>query len=152
MSVIYFLIFLLACGAAAATALAFPTGVWYQALKKPNWTPPGRVFPIVWTTLYILSAFAATRIALSDAPAFGLALWSLQIALNTLWTPVFFGGHRIRMGMIVIAMLWVVMLFIVPVFWSVDVLAGILMLPYLIWISIASVLNWRILQDNPDLA
>lgn len=56
------------------------------------------------------------------------------------------------MGMIVIAMLWVVMLFIVPVFWNADVLAGILMLPYLIWISIASVLNWRILQDDPDWA
>ncbi|WBU63748.1 tryptophan-rich sensory protein TspO [Paracoccus aerodenitrificans] len=148
----YFLILLSACAAAAATGSVFLPGEWYRSLKKPSWTPPKKAFPIVWTALYVISAFAATRIALSANPAPGLALWSLQIALNTLWTPVFFGARRMGMGMIVIAVLWVVLAAIIPVFLQADLLAGLLMIPYLVWISIAAGLNWRIWRDNRDLA
>lgn len=152
MTALYFLCFLSACAAAAATGSVFLPGAWYQGLKKPDWTPPKKAFPIVWTTLYVISAIAATRIALGQNPAPGLALWSLQIALNTLWTPVFFGARRMAGGMIVIALLWIVLAITTVVFLQTDLLAGLLMIPYLGWISIAAALNWRIWRDNRDSA
>ncbi|TKW66725.1 MAG: tryptophan-rich sensory protein [Paracoccus denitrificans] len=148
----YFLCFLSACAAAAATGSAFLPGEWYQSLKKPDWTPPKKAFPIVWTTLYVASAIAATRIAISDNPAPGLALWSTQIALNTLWTPIFFGAKRMGMGMIVIAALWVVLAIATVVFLQTDLIAGLLMIPYFAWIGLAAALNWRIWRDNRDSA
>lgn len=152
MTALYFLCFLSACAAAAATGSVFLPGAWYQGLKKPDWTPPKKAFPIVWTALYVISAIAATRIALGQNPAPGLALWSLQIALNTLWTPVFFGARRMAGGMIVIALLWIVLAITTVVFLQTDLLAGLLMIPYLGWISIAAALNWRIWRDNRDSA
>ena len=148
MTAFYFLTFLSACAAAAATGSVFLPGPWYQQLKKPEWTPPKMAFPIVWTTLYIVSAIAATRIALQPDGAPGLALWSLQIALNTLWTPVFFGARRMAMGMVVIGALWVVLALCIVVFLRIDLIAGLLMIPYLVWITIAAGLNWRIWRDN----
>lgn len=152
MTALYFLCFLSACAAAAATGSVFLPGAWYQGLKKPDWTPPKKAFPIVWTALYVISAIAATRIALGPNPGPGLALWSLQIALNTLWTPVFFGARRMAGGMIVIALLWIVLAITTVVFLQTDLLAGLLMIPYLGWISIAAALNWRIWRDNRDSA
>lgn len=152
MTALYFLCFLSACAAAAATGSVFLPGAWYQSLKKPDWTPPKKAFPIVWTALYVISAIAATRIALSENPAPGLALWSLQIALNTLWTPIFFGAKRMAGGMVVIALLWLVLAATTVVFLQTDLLAGLLMIPYLGWISLASALNWRIWRDNRDSA
>lgn len=152
MTAYYFLLFLSASAAAAATGSIFLPGAWYQSLKKPSWTPPKKAFPIIWTALYVASAVAATRIALSDDPAPGLALWSLQIALNTLWTPVFFGARRMVMGMIIIAALWLVLAISCVVFLRTDLIAGLLMLPYFDWIGLASALNWRIWRDNRDSA
>ena len=152
MTALYFLCFLSACAAAAATGSVFLPGAWYQSLKKPDWTPPKKAFPIIWTALYIASAIAATRVALSDDPAPGLALWSVQIALNTLWTPVFFGAHRMATGMVVIALLWLVLAITCVVFLQTDLWAGLLMLPYFAWIGLASALNWRIWRDNRDSA
>ena len=152
MTALYFLCFLSACAAAAATGSVFLPGAWYQSLKKPDWTPPKKAFPIIWTALYVASAVAATRVALSDDPAPGLALWSVQIALNTLWTPVFFGAHRMATGMVVIALLWLVLAITCVVFLQTDLWAGLLMLPYFAWIGLASALNWRIWRDNRDSA
>ena len=152
MTAFYFLVFLSASAAAAATGSVFLPGKWYQSLKKPSWTPPKKAFPIVWTALYVISAIAATRIALGENPAPGLALWSLQIALNTLWTPVFFGARRMAMGMVVIAVLWFVLAITTVVFLQTDLLAGLLMLPYFAWIGLAAALNWRIWRDNRESA
>ena len=91
-----FAIFLGACFAAGATGALFPPGAWYSTLKKPSWTPPNWLFPVAWTTLYLCMAAAAARVAGAEGSAFAMALWALQIALNTLWTPVFFGLRRIR--------------------------------------------------------
>ena len=152
MTAFYVLAILSASAAAAATGSLFLPGAWYQSLKKPDWTPPKKAFPIIWTALYIASAIAATRVALSDDPAPGLALWSVQIALNTLWTPVFFGAHRMATGMVVIALLWLVLAITCVVFLQTDLWAGLLMLPYFAWIGLASALNWRIWRDNRDSA
>jgi translocator protein len=145
-------IYLAACGAAAATGVIFQPGVWYDSLRRPDWTPPRWAFPVAWTLLYILIAIAAARVAGIAGNGTALALWSLQIALNTLWTPVFFGARRMGAGAIIISLLWLVVLAMVPVFWSLDLVAGLLLLPYLLWLSLAGALNVWIWRNNPDEA
>ena len=101
-----FATFLAACGAAATTGAMFKPGEWYAELKKPCWIPPRWVFPVAWTTLYLLMTLAAARVAVLPGNGQALAFWALQIALNTLWTPVFFGLHRMRAAMVVMVLLW----------------------------------------------
>lgn len=144
-----FAILLLACAAAAATGLLFPPGTWYDGLEKPDFTPPRWVFPVAWTTLYLLIAWAGARLAVLPGAAPAMALWAAQIALNTLWTPVFFGRHRLDWGMAVIGLLWVVVAWLVIAAFRLDLIAGLLLLVYLAWLTLASALNFRIWRLNP---
>lgn len=147
-----FFVFLAACGAAASTGVLFPPGDWYRRLQKPRWTPPNRAFPIVWTLLYLAMSIAAARIsALAGHEPWagpGLALWAAQIALNTLWTPVFFGLRRMAAGLVVILCLWLAVAGMTLVFWGLDPVAGLLVLPYLLWVTVAASLNASILSLN----
>ncbi len=146
---ILFLLFLAACFAAGTTGAIFPPGPWYRNLEKPGWTPPDWAFPVTWTTLYLCMSVAGARLALSDGNSVAMALWALQIALNTLWTPVFFGLKRIRAGMMVLGLLWLSVAACVVVFWQVDRISGFLFLPYLVWVSIAGALNAAVWRLNP---
>lgn len=153
MDVVLFLAFLAACVAAASTGALFAPGAWYDGLTKPWWTPPPLVFPIVWTALYLAMSYAASRIgaqaATAGAPvALALALWAVQIALNTLWTPVFFGLHRMRAGLVIIVLLWLAVAATTVQFLRLDLVAGLLMLPYLLWVTIAAALNASVLRLN----
>ena len=148
MDVTTFLIFLAATAAAAATGTIFRPGDWYEGLRRPDWAPPKWAFPLVWTTLYVLMAWAAARVAPLPAAGYALALWALQIALNTLWTPVFFGAHRMAFGMVIIAALWLVVAALMVAAFRLDLWAGLIMVPYLAWLTVAAALNWRIWQDN----
>ena len=145
-----FFTFLAACGAAAATGAMFQPGDWYAGLKKPTWTPRSWVFPVVWTTLYLLMSFAAARVAALPENGQAMAFWALQIALNTLWTPVFFGLHRMRAGFVVIVFLWLAVVATTWSFLQIDLLAGLAMLPYVLWVSIASALNFTVWRMNPN--
>lgn len=145
-------IFISACGAAAATGSMFPPDKWYRALRKPVWTPPAWVFPITWSVLYILMSVSATRVAGLEGNALPMAFWGLQIALNTLWSPVFFGLNRIKAGMIIIIFLWIAVCGAMVTAWQIDAIAGLLLLPYLIWVSIAASLNAGVWWLNPDQA
>lgn len=147
-----FAIFLASCVAAGITGAAFKPGDWYAALQKPVWTPPDWAFPVVWTTLYLLMSYSAMRVALLPGAGMALALWGLQLALNTLWTPIFFGLRRMREGFLVILALWVAVAGTVWSFGQVDGLAGVLMLPYLLWVSIAAALNFSVWRMNPGHA
>lgn len=147
-----FLTYLAACGAAAATGAMIQPGAWYDSLQKPVWNPPKWVFPVVWTTLYLFMAYAAMRVALAPNGAQGLAFWSLQIALNTLWTPIFFGLHRMRAAMGVMVCLWLAVAGTTWNFFTVDLIAGLLFLPYLLWVSIAGALNFTVMRLNPTQA
>ncbi|MCT2541013.1 tryptophan-rich sensory protein TspO [Sedimentimonas flavescens] len=147
----YFAVFLAASCAAAATGMVFKPGDWYAALRKPSFTPPGWVFPVVWSYLYVSLAYAAARVAEAEGSQFALALFALQIALNTLWTPVFFGARRMAFGMVVIALLWGAVAAMGLAFLRLDLIAGLLVAPYLIWLSLAAALNWRIWRDNRAL-
>ena len=146
------LTFLAACFAAGATGAMFMPGDWYRALKKPVWTPPDWLFPVAWTVIYLCMASAGARIAglAGTVPevGFALALWALQIALNTLWTPVFFGLHRIRAGMVVLVFLWLAVAATMLAFWQIDLVAGLLFLPYITWVTVAGALNFAVLRLN----
>lgn len=144
-----FFVYLAACGAAAATGALFPTGPWYQALWKPTWTPPNWVFPVAWTSLYLLMAAAAARVSTFDGVALGLALWSVQIAFNTLWTPVFFGLKRMRAALVPMAGLWLSVTATCVVFFTIDLWAGLMFVPYVIWVTIAGALNAEMVRLNP---
>lgn len=149
---VLFLIFLAACFAAGSTGGLFPPGQWYRDLTKPVWTPPDWVFPVTWMVLYVCMAAAGARVAMSDGNAIAMALWSLQIALNGLWTPVFFGLQRIKLGMIVLGALWLSVAATLIALWQVDWIAGALFVPYLVWVSIAGALNATVWRLNPDEA
>ena len=156
MDIWVFLVFLLTCGPSAATGAMFSPGAWYESLAKPSWTPPNWLFPVAWTTLYICIALAGERVArqagVNPAVGLALALFALQMGLNILWTPVFFGLRRLRGGMVVLAMLWLAVAATLVAFWRVDWVAGALFVPYLTWVSIAGALNWSVMTLNPDAA
>lgn len=142
--------FIGACCAAAATGSMFPPGKWYDALEKPSWNPPNWVFPVVWSILYIVIAVAAARVSGLPGSALAMAFWALQIALNTLWSPVFFGLRRLRAGLVIIVLLWVSVFGAMLTAWQLDTTAGMLLVPYLVWVSIAAALNASVLRLNPN--
>ena len=144
-------IFLAACGAAATTGSMFQPGEWYERLDKPSWTPPKWLFPLAWTLLYIAISVAGARLVAAEA-SHAVALWGLQIALNTLWTPVFFGKRTLRPALYVIAALWTSVAVCTVSFFTVDSVAGWLFVPYLLWVSYAAALNASILRRNPSEA
>ncbi|MBZ9570776.1 tryptophan-rich sensory protein [Methanobrevibacter sp. TMH8] len=125
---------------------------WYASIIKPSWTPAGWVFPIVWNTLYILmsiSLFLVLKENLSDKKVkFALAIFGIQLALNLLWSIVFFGFHSIIGGLGVILMLWIFILMNIFVFYKISKWAGILLVPYIIWVTIATYLNYSIYLLN----
>ena len=143
-----FLIFLAGCFAAGTTGAIFPPGPWYDALKKPSWTPPNWLFPVAWTTLYLCISAAAARAAPLDGAAYAMAFYALQLALNTLWTPVFFGLRKLGGGMIVLVCLWITVAATLIGFWQLDLIAGLLFVPYLVWVTVAGALNWSVWQLN----
>ena len=143
-----FLIFLGACAAAGTTGAMFPPGPWYRALSKPSWTPPDWVFPLAWTYLYVALAFAGARVAPLDGAAFAMAFWAMQIALNTLWTPVFFGLQRMRAGLVIIGLLWLSVAALLASLWPLDPLAFWVLSPYILWVTIAGALNASIVMRN----
>jgi tryptophan-rich sensory protein len=144
-----FAIFLAACGAAATTGSMFMPGAWYRALSKPSWTPPDWLFPVAWTILYISSAVAAARVAPLEGSGYAMAFWAMQIAFNTLWTPVFFGLHRIRAGFVVMLGLWIAVAGTMVTFFQLDWIAGALFVPYLVWVTVAGALNGSVWMRNP---
>ncbi|MEO0485368.1 MAG: TspO/MBR family protein [Pseudomonadota bacterium] len=149
MDPVVFLVYLAACCAAAATGSLFPPDKWYfEELRKPSWTPPPWLFPLAWSALYIASAVAAARVAGAEGAALATAFWALQIALNTLWTPVFFGLKRLGAGMVSLSALWVAVLATTVSFAGIDTVAGLLMAPYVVWVSYAGALNWWIWRKN----
>ena len=143
-----FFIFLLACGAAASTGLLFKPGQWYESLVKPGFTPPNWLFPVAWSIIYLLLAWAGYRLTLIPGSQVVLALWATQIALNTLWTPVFFGAHRVFAAMIILALLWLVVAAMVVMALRLDLITGLILFPYLVWLCVAAALNFSILRNN----
>ena len=143
-----FLVFLFACTAAGLTGSLFPPGEWYSELKKPVWTPPNWVFPVAWPILYLLMSYSGATLANLESAGSALALWALQISLNTLWTPVFFGLKNLKLGLIIIFFLLVSVAICTYVFWLYAWISGLLFLPYLAWVVFAAALNAAVFKLN----
>lgn len=118
---------------------------WYATIEKPVFTPPSWVFGPVWTTLYLLMGVAAflvwQRGLGSVAVRVALGWFLVQLVLNALWSPVFFGLHRIGLALVVIVLLWAAIIIIIYYFSRVSRVAAALLVPYLLWVSFATVLN-----------
>lgn len=138
-----------------AAGRAVPVGdqnPWYAALAKPALTPPGWLFPVAWTTLYILLGVAVAVILHargSQGRGAALLTFAAQFALNLAWTPVFFGLHRIDAALWIIVAMLVLAILTTVLFGRIRASAAWLMVPYLVWISFAGVLTWRIGALNP---
>ncbi|MEO1686522.1 MAG: TspO/MBR family protein [Pseudomonadota bacterium] len=145
----------LAVMAAASTGAVFGPGEWYRDLAKPSWTPPDWLFPVAWMALYIMMTIAAWRVGSGLAggeggavAAAGMAFWAAQITLNAIWSPLFFGIRRPDAAMIAVVGLWTAVVLTTILFALVDAIAGWLLAPYIVWVSYAAALNWRIVKIN----
>lgn len=147
-----FPLYLAICAVPAAAGLLFKPGAWYRELDKPGWTPPDRVFPVIWAVLYVLMSLAAARVAMQPDNDLALGLWSLQITISTLWSAVFFGLHRIRTGAVIIGLLWLAVLATTLAFLRHDALSALMMAPYLAWGTFALALNISVMRRNPEEA
>ena len=139
--------FLLACFVVSGLgALATATGVdgWYRTLVKPGFNPPDWVFAPVWTVLYLMMAIAAWRVWRTEAfvtRRYALTAFGVQLGLNLLWSILFFGLQQIGLALFEISLLLLSIAICILLFWRVERLAGWLLVPYLLWVAFAAVLN-----------
>jgi translocator protein len=131
------------------------SNAWFAALEKPAAMPPGWVFPVTWTILYILLGLALAYV-LHARGARGrpsaVALFMVQLALNYAWSPIFFGAHKVGAALIVILAMIVLTIITAWLFARIRRIAGVLMLPYLAWLLFAAYLTWQVGVLNPDAA
>lgn len=125
---------------------------WYVALAKPSWAPPNWLFGPVWTILYILmgiSLFLIWRKGFYRQDVkFAILIFAVQLILNLLWSVVFFGAHSLFGGFVVIMLLWIAIFANIIAFSVLSRTAGLLLIPYIIWVSIASYLNYSVYLLN----
>jgi tryptophan-rich sensory protein len=133
----------------AVTAPRIPT--WYRGLDKPAWRPPDAVFAPVWTTLYLLMGVAVVLARRADPGRTPRteAVFALQLALNLGWSVAFFGRRDPTAGLVAIVLLWAAILATIREFWGSSRPAAALLLPYLGWVTFATVLNADIRRRNP---
>ena len=124
---------------------------WYAELHRPAWTPPNWIFGPVWTTLYLMMAISAWLVWRGwswSASRFALMLFGIQLALNILWSIVFFGWRKPGPAFGEILLLWMMTIATAVAFYPLSLLAAWLLLPYIAWVAFASYLNFRIWQMN----
>ncbi|MFT6399802.1 MAG: tryptophan-rich sensory protein [Bradymonadia bacterium] len=143
-------LFLVASFSAAVLGGFSPPDGWFDSLNKPSWNPPGWVFGPVWTVLYAMigtSGWLVWRDHGSSAIRWALALWLIQLLLNAAWSPTFFGMHRPGLALVIICAMWLTIAATIVAFWPLQRTAAYLLLPYLAWVTFATVLNtaiWRL--------
>lgn len=141
-----------ALAAAMGSVATFRTvTTWYPTLMKPAWTPPSALFGPVWTVLYVGMAVAAWRVWRGQTGRAAKAVqrsYFAQLALNALWSVLFFGMRRPDLALFDIVALWVLIVVILIRFWPVDRLAAVLWAPYVAWVSFATALNAAVWQLN----
>jgi len=139
--------------AAVGGAASIQAAPFYGQLVRPEWAPPAALFGPVWTALYALMGIAAWlvwRVGGFRAARTALTLFLAQLALNALWSWLFFGWHLGAAALADIAVLWVLIAATILSFWRISPLAGVLLVPYLLWVSFASALNYSVWQLNPQ--
>ncbi len=146
-----FVIWLVVCFSVPFFGAGFVSGDWYPTLNKPTWNPPKWAFAPVWTVLYTVMGIAAWMVWSRGGfrkQFRPLVLFLIQLFLNALWTPLFFGLHRPALAFADIVLLWLVLLGTVVAFWQIRALAGALLIPYVVWVTFAAALNFSIWQLN----
>jgi tryptophan-rich sensory protein len=135
----------LAVGGLSGFATARGVSTWYPTLVKPSFNPPAWVFGPVWTVLYIMMGVAAflvwQRGLDGDGVRIALTAFAVQLALNGIWSILFFGMHAPGWALAEIILLWMAIGTSTLLFWRVVPSAGVLLLPYWMWVSFATVLN-----------
>ncbi|XP_032833491.2 translocator protein isoform X1 [Petromyzon marinus] len=126
---------------------------WYEGLKKPAWRPPNRAFPVVWPLLYTGMGYASYLVwrdvgGFTDDAVTPLGLYGAQLALNWMWTPIFFKAHRMGLAFAEILLLCGTAAATAVSWCPINTTAAMLMVPYLAWLSFAAALNYRVWQDN----
>lgn len=141
-------------GCVAASALPgvigsrFEPGAWYVSIEKASLNPPSWVFPVVWPVLYLMMGIALWRFLESQAPrsarVLGVALFGVQLVLNGLWSYLFFGLHLPGVALLEIVLLWLTIAAVIAVFARHSRGAAWLLVPYLLWVSFATYLNFEV--------
>ena len=150
-ALIAFMVLCLIISAFGGAVTATSVNDWYAALNKPFFNPPDWLFAPVWTVIYFMIAFSGWRVRLKTGIAnakgpFGL--YAAQLALNLAWSFMFFGAQSPILGLIDVVILLAVIIANMIAFWKIDRLAGILLVPYALWVAFATLLNAAIWHLN----
>lgn len=141
-----------ALGAVGGIVTASNIAGWYEGLQKPPRTPPNGVFGPVWTLLYLMIGVSLAliwhRVPAGPEKRRALVIFAVQMLLNLIWTPVFFGAHRLLVALFILGALWIGILLTILAFRKLDRTAAWLLVPYLLWVSYASYLNAGIFWLN----
>ncbi|GLG94313.1 Putative peripheral-type benzodiazepine receptor [Gryllus bimaculatus] len=134
-------------------AVVRPNLKWYETLKRPSWRPPNWAFGPVWTTLYTGMGYASYLVWRDGGGFEGnarlpLALYASQLALNWTWSPIFFGAHNIPLSLVNISLLYINTAACGYSFYQINQCAGLLFVPYMAWLTLASCLNYYIYRHN----
>jgi len=134
----------LVAGVGSSVVTLSSISTWYVTLNKPGWTPPNAAFGPVWTVLYILmglALFLVWRSLRTGTRDIAIALFAAQLAVNVIWTLAFFGLQNTLYGLLAIVPLWILIAATIYQFYKVDRRASYLLVPYIVWVTIATALN-----------
>ncbi len=151
MKIIGLVVWILICFIPAIIGSQFGPGDWYQTLTKPEWNPPNWIFGSVWTLLYIsmgISVWIIWKNYGLKTAAIPITFFIAQLILNALWSWFFFGLENVGLAFIDIVALWTLIFITLILFWKLNTWSGVLLLPYIAWVSFATVLNYNIWQLN----
>lgn len=123
---------------------------WYSALNKPDWSISALWFPLAWTAMYILMAFSAWDVWKRKNKGYigALGIWILQLILNGLWVPLFFGYHKLTLASLLMLGLFIILCVNIILFYKQSKTAGNILLVYFIWIIYINIINFMIWQMN----
>lgn len=140
--------------AAVGARASIDAKAFYDQLVQPAWAPPPWLFGPVWTVLFVLMAIAAWLVWRSGGfrtNQLALTLFGVQLTLNALWSWLFFAWNLGALALAEVILLWMLIAATLLAFWRVRMLAGILLMPYLMWVSFAAALNYTLWQLNPQI-
>ncbi|MEN9547444.1 MAG: hypothetical protein RIR12_35 [Bacteroidota bacterium] len=127
-------------------------GTWYTTIQKPSWNPPNWIFGPVWTTLYILMGIALYLVWKADSTNFfkklAIVFFTLQLVLNFFWSFIFFQQHQMGWALVEIIALWLAILATIYSFANISKTAAWLLVPYIAWVSFATILNYTLWKIN----
>ena len=152
LKVVFSILICQAAGFLGSLATTPSIATWYKTVAKPSFNPPNAIFGPVWLSLYLMMSISLFLVWRQWGAAKGvrpaLIIFFVQLALNTLWSVLFFGLHQPMWAFFEIVILWLFILLTMIVFWRLSRVAGLLLLPYLLWVSFASALNFAIWRLN----